>query len=293
MSSHFAAIATAPASGRKSSVISTVLAWAVLAVGIGIVYGQVLWELVLDWWNVPSLSQGFLIPPLALWIAWSMRDRMVAVPAERSAAGLCVVGLACGMLLLGQVAAEYFVSRLSFVVLLAGLVWTFWGYRRLRRLLFPFLLLATMIPLPSLVYNSLAAPLQLFATEVSARLAEAVGVTVFTDGNIIHLASASLGVEEACSGLSSLSALVVGSVLVGFLLCSSVVCRALLFLFAVPASILTNIIRVTGTAVLADHDPRFALGFYHSFSGWLVFLLGFAMLYGAAVGLARLEAKWR
>jgi exosortase len=291
MSSHSAATAPVVAISRGTGIVTTVVASTVLVCAILVVYHQVLWELVLDWWTVSSLSQGFLIPPLAIWIGWSIRGRVAAMPANRSSAGLVVVAIACGMLLFGQLAAEYFISRISFVVLVAGLFWTFWGYHRLRVLAFPFLLLATMVPLPSLVYNSLAAPLQLFATAVSARLAEMVGVTVFTDGNIIHLASASLGVEEACSGLSSLSALVVGSVLLGYVQCSTPACRIALFLFAVPASILTNIIRVAGTAILADYDPKFALGFYHSFSGWLVFVLGFGMLYAAAVALERLEAR--
>jgi exosortase/archaeosortase family protein len=93
------------------------------------------------------------------------------------------------------------------------------------------------------------------------------------------LATVSLGVAEACSGLHSLSALLVGSLLLGFVQEGAVLQRVVLFLFSVPLAIAVNVVRVTGTAVLADHKPEFALGFYHAFSGWLVFTLGFAALW--------------
>src|SRR5207248_354562 len=140
--------------------------------------------------------------------------------------GPILTALACCMFVMGKLASEFFMMRLSFVVLLAGLIWTFWGSQRLRTLTFPLLLLATMVPLPVMVYNSLAAPLQLFASDVATRIAQTLGISVFRDGNIIQLASGSLGVAEACSGLNSLSALVVGSLLLGYLFCSSLAGRS-------------------------------------------------------------------
>jgi len=178
--------------------------------------------------------------------------------------------------------------RFAFVLLLVGLVWTFWGFPRLRTLAFPFLLLATMIPLPVMVYNSLAAPLQLLASDLATRSAQVLGVSVFRDGNIIQLAGVSLGVAEACSGLNSLSALIVGSLLLGYLLCGRTASRVALFATAIPLAIGVNILRVAGTALLADYNQEFALGFYHAFSGWLVFVAGFGLLYGCARALKAL-----
>ena len=138
-----------------------------------------------------------------------------------------------------------------------------------------------------LVYNALASPLQLFASQVATDLAQTLGVTVYRDGNIIHLAQISLGVAEACSGLSSLSAMVVASLLLGFLAAASVPGRILLLVLSVPLAIAVNVLRVTGTAVLADYQTEFALGFYHAFSGWLVFLVGLGALWGLSKVLFR------
>lgn len=255
----------------------------VLAAALGgVLYGQVLLELALDWWNVPAWSQGMLIPPLATYIAWSQRDRILARPVVPDNRGLLLVTAACLTFLAGKLAVEFFLMRISFVILLAGLIWTFWGTRRLRTLAFPFLLLATMVPLPVILHNALAAPLQLFASDVATRLAQLLGVSVYRDGNVIHLASTSLGVAEACSGLNSLSALVVASLLIGYLLCSRARSRIVVAALSIPLAIAVNLLRVTGTAVIADYDQELAMGFYHSFSGWLVFLAGFGVLYGLA-----------
>ena len=140
-------------------------------------------------------------------------------------------------------------------------------------------LLLTMVPPPVIVYNAAAAPLQLFASRIAADAAQVAGVSIYRDGNIIHLANTSLGVAEACSGLHSLSALIVASLLLGFLENGSIWARAAVVVLSVPLAIAVNVLRVTGTAILADYNPEFAMGYYHAFSGWLVFVLGFALLW--------------
>jgi exosortase len=258
------------------------LAWLMVAAVaglVGVLYAAVVIDLASEWLNESSASYGILIPPTALYIAYLRRQNTLALPARRGLRGLWLVSLACIVFLLGKLAAEFFLMRISLVLLLAGLTWTFWGLARCRTLTFPFILLGTMVPLPAIVYNAAAAPLQLFASTAATDLAQVLGVSIYRDGNIIQLANASLGVEEACSGLHSLSALVVASLLLGFLESAPILGRVLLFALSVPLAIAVNVIRVTGTALLADYRLEWAMGFYHSFSGWLVFVLGFGTLW--------------
>ncbi len=243
------------------------------------VRSDVLLDLASEWWTQPEASYGMLVPPIAFYIVYLQRRTTFAFPAERALRGMWLVAFGCLVFLLGKLAGEFFLARISFVFLLAGLVWTFWGTSRFKTLAFPFVLLATMVPLPAIVYNTVAAPLQLLASRVATDLAQMLGVSIFRDGNIIHLATTSLGVEEACSGLHSLPALVVGSLLLGFLANATILGRILLLVVSVPLAIAVNVLRVTGTALLADYRPEFAIGFYHSFSGWLVFVLGFGALW--------------
>ena len=260
---------------------------AVVSAMLAILYQRVLRDLAVDWWTEPSLSHSLLIPPLALYIAWIYRRETFRDPARPTAAGLWLTGGACLMFGVGVVAGEFFLCRMSFVLQIAGLIWTFWGTERFKRLMFPLLFLATAVPLPALLYQRLTAPLQIFASSEATAIARALGVTVSRDGNILQLANVSLSVSEACSGLNSLSALMTTSLLLGFISTGRTGPRVLLFALAVPLAIGTNILRLAGTAVIADYHLELALGFYHMFSGWLVFVVSFAILYSISRAVAR------
>ena len=264
------------------------LPWIILTAVILAIYGAILVDLADDWWNEPNSSYALLVPPLTAYIAWKRRRLTLSVPAAPDLRGLIWIFAACVILLIGRLGAEFFLSRISLVILLTGLCHTFWGKQRLRTLMFPLLLLATMVPPPVIVYNQLAAPLQLFASLVSTRIAQFCGVSVFQDGNVIQLATTTLGVEEACSGLRALSALIVMALLLGFAQCRRPLTRVLLLALAFPIAIFVNVLRVAGTAILADYNAELAMGFYHTFSGWLVFLLGIAFVFGTSYVLRRI-----
>jgi exosortase len=282
--------ATAVASANSCLSRVKLADWIKIALVLGLgsaLYIQIVPDLAVDLWTEPKSSYGLLIPPIVLYLAYLGRHRTLAVPAKQSLGGLWLVVLACLILLLGNLAAEFFLARISLIMLAAGLTWTFWGAARFRTLAFPFVLLATMVPLPAVVYNTAAAPLQLFASSVATDLAQVMGVSIYRDGNIIHLANASLGVAEACSGLHSLSAMIVASLLLGFVHEIRLAGRVLLLLLSAPLAIAINVLRVTGTALLADYQPDFAMGFYHSFTGWIMFVVGFGGLWLVSTILLR------
>ena len=253
------------------------------------------WDVVASmaevWWVDPAYSHGMLIPPLALYIAWIQKEEILSAPARPSAWGLWLTAFGCFVLLLGKLGAEFFLARQSMVLILAGMILTFWGSARLLKMVFPLVLLATMVPLPTIVYNKLAAPLQLFSSWVATETLDWMGVPVFRDGNVINLPELSLGVAEACSGLRSLSSLTVLALVVGFFVLASVWGKVLLFLLAFPTAIGINVVRVTATALMAREDPRLAEGIFHSFSGWVVFVAGFAVLYSIATVIGKFEKK--
>jgi exosortase len=266
---------------------------AVIVILLVVLYTATLGDLAVEWWTQPEASHGLLIPPLAMYLAFMRRRSTLSIEAKPEWGGVWISAAGCILYLLGRMSAEFFLTRVSIVVVLAGLTCTFWGRKRLRTLGFPFILLATMVPLPGIVYNSLAAPLQLFASTIATELSQLLGVSIYREGNIIHLSGVSLGVAEACSGLHSLSALLVGSLLLGFIEDGWVGGRVLLVLLSVPLAIAVNVVRVTGTAILADVRLDFAMGFYHAFSGWLVFILGFGCLWLLAKAILRPEPEKR
>lgn len=271
------ALAAEPGQSQVAAVRWVALAG--IAALVALLFTEVLVDLASEWWTQEEASYGMLIPPFVLYFVYLKRATIFSLPARADSKGLFLLFIACSVLLCGKLAGEFFLTRISFVILLAGLSWTFWGGRRTRALAFPLILLATMVPPPGIVYNTVSAPLQLLASKVASEAAQSLGVSIYRDGNIIHLATTSLGVAEACSGLHSLSALIVGSMLLGFVEEASTLGRILIVLISVPLAIGVNVLRVTGTAILADFRPELALGYYHSFSGWLVFVIGFGLLW--------------
>jgi exosortase len=269
-------------------------AW--LALGLGALLFAVLFArpfvtLLDDWWNNPDAGHGLLLAPVAGWLAWRSRDAVAARPAR--AAGLAILGAAVLLRYVSGLAAELFTMRASMLLALVGLLVYFLGMRRVLAWWLPLSLLALSVPLPEVVLNSIAMPLQLQASSMGASLLEARQVPVLVQGNIIHLPGHRLFVTEACSGLRSLTALLSLGVLAGGLWLRTPLARIGLVLTAIPVAVVLNGIRVFLTGFLVYFvDPRLGEGFMHMTEGWLLFLVAFALLGAMAWALALLEARW-
>lgn len=273
--------AIAPLASTSSGTVARLRIAAISAVAL-LMYWHVVAAMVLDWWSDEGSSYGFLIPPVVAYVVWGRRNRLAAESIETDCRGLLVTGFACLTYVIGQLAVESFLTRASLVLLITGLIWTSWGWGRLRILAFPLILLASMIPLPTVVYYQATAPLQLYSSTLATNVARLLGLTIYQDGNIIYLPAISLGVAEACSGLHSALSLSITALLLGYVQCRKLVGRIALVAIAIPIAIFFNVIRIAGTAILADARPEFATGFYHAFSGWLVYVAGSAVLFGAS-----------
>lgn len=266
--------------GQSRALWVKVLACIVLGLVL-LLYFHIFAKLVFDWYDLPDASHGFLIPLFCGFLLWEKRDRLRQASPKSTWTGLWFVVPALALLLVGVLGADLFLSRLSFLVLAYGLVLTLFGTAILREVRFSLLVLLLAIPLPSLVLNEVTLPLQLFASTVSSWALSATGVPVLRDGNVIQLASMKLEVAEACSGIRSLISLLTVAVLFGYVAERSVPRRVLLALASVPIAVAANVVRIYGTGLCVQFwNPEKAMGFFHEFSGWLVFLVSMACLYG-------------
>jgi exosortase len=257
------------------------LQFAFLATLIALLYGRILAGLVLNWGKDPNYSHGFLVLPACIWIVWTERKRLARVEVKPSWLGLAIVAGGLGMLALGAIGAELFLSRSSLIFLLAGLVIQFRGWRLFRAALFPWAILFLAIPLPAIIFNQIALPLQFEASRLASVMLELIGVPVLREGNIIHLPSLSLDVAEACSGLRSLVSLITLAVFYGYLVEPRISRRALLVLAAIPIAVLANGFRIMGSGFFGEYwSPEKAEGFFHMFSGLLIFFGSFGLLVG-------------
>jgi exosortase len=246
-------------------------------------YASILSRLVLQWVGPsrdPNFEHGIFVPIFALFILWQNRQKLSAVPSNPSWVGLPLVVLSLLMLVLGVMGAELFFSRVSLLILLAGLIILFQGWTFFRAVLFPWAFLILMVPIPNLLLQQITFPLQLLASKLATSLLELVGVPVLRQGNVIVLASMPLDVAEACSGIRSLLTLVTLAIMYGYLMETRTWVRVVLACSAVPIAVAANSCRIFGTGLLVQYwDPDKAEGFFHLFSGWLIFVVALIMMF--------------
>jgi exosortase len=263
-----------------------------LAALIGVLYRSVLPGWLSDLWVDPNYSHGLLVPFVSAWLVYERRAQLAALVPKPAAGAITLVAAAIVLMAAGLSAAEFFVTRASLLVLLAGVVAFVLGWAYLRVLALPLAFLLFMVPLPALVFNAIAFPLQLLASQLAITGLEAVGVPALREGNVIVLPHGSLEVAEACSGLRSLVSLGATSVLFAVVSLRRLVFQLVLVASSIAIAVLTNGARVTGTGVLAYHyGPGIAEGFFHEFSGWVVFAAALCCLAGEAALLRRFEDR--
>jgi len=252
----------------------------ILALLLALLYHGVAVKLVTDWYQLPDFSHGFLIPFFAAFLLWDKRHELRNTAIAPSWAGLWLVALALFALLLGTFGADLFLQRTSFVLLSAGLVWTLLGRPMLGRVKFVLFVLLLAIPLPAILYNQITFPLQLLASKLASALLPLAGVPVLREGNVIQLPAMQLEVAEACSGIRSLMSLFTVAVIYGYFLERKTWRRVVLALSSLPIAVAANGARIFGTGLCVQYwDPQKAMGFFHEFSGWLMFLVSLACLY--------------
>jgi len=244
------------------------------------VYYQVLGKLVSDWWQIPDFSHGFLVPFFAAYLVWEKREVLRGTKVTPSWNGIAVMALGVAVLLLGVYGSELFLSRVSLIILLAGVVLCFGGRLYLKELRFALLVLLLAIPIPDILFNQITFPLQILASKLASSLLPLFGVPVLREGNVIELPLMKLEVAEACSGIRSLMSLFTLAVFYGYFLEKSLWRRVLLVLASIPIAIAANAVRIVGTGLCVQYwDPDKAMGFFHEFSGWVVFLVSLVSLY--------------
>jgi exosortase len=264
---------------------------AALVTAIGLLYAHVLSALVRQWSSDDNYSHGFLVIPLALYFAWERREALVNAPVRPGWLGAAVIAGSLLVWAAGILGAELFLTRVSLIGVLAGTIWFIWGFAQLRVLAFPILFLLLMIPLPSIIFNQIAFPLQLVASQAGEAVISAAGIPVLREGNVLVLPARTLEVAEACSGIRSLVSLLMLAIVLGYFTERRRGARIAIVLASFPIAILANAARVAGTGLAAEWvSPAAADGFFHTFSGWLVFVVAFAGLLLVQRAVARLSA---
>lgn len=296
---------------RTGNTIARYWKAAVVVGTVAALYASVLSKLGGDLWADENYSHGLLIPFVVAYIVWTERVNLSSQRGEpRPFFGAAIVSAAFVMLLGGTLGAELFTQRTSLVLMAAGIIVFFFGSKILRALLVPIVLVLLAIPIPQIIFNSIALPLQVLASKLAVIGIRLAGVPSLRNGNVIDILPSgstqrvALEVVEACSGIRSLMTLVTLAVVLVYFTRSGPMLTAaplknivrnrdfhrmaLLMAAAVPVAVLANAARVATTGYLTYlTGTRATEGTLHEALGISAYAISFLMLLGINVLLKK------
>ncbi len=263
-----------------------------LIVGLLIV---VFWDglaLMVQWWEKEEYNHGYLIPFVALYLLWLRADDLRQARLSGSWTGFLFIGAGLAGLVLGELSAIYTIIQYAFLVTLFGIIVASIGWGGMRIVWVPFVYLIFMIPLPNFLYFNLSSELQLISSQIGVAVIRLFGISVFLEGNVIDLGAYQLQVAEACSGLRYLFPLLSFGFLCAALYRGAWWHRAIIFLSAIPLTIVMNSFRIGVIGILVENfGIEQAEGFLHYFEGWIVFMACVALMFLIMAILAWLDGQ--
>lgn len=237
-------------------------------------------SLVNLWLSSDEYSHGFFIVPLSLFIVWQKRKKLSTIPIKSSWTGLFISVIALILFLIGVKAHVLTLKPLSMILFIAGAIAFLFGPRILKELSFPLFILFFMIPVPSQVFSAATIHLQLLVSKTSSDFVSLLGISLYREGNVIHLPDKTLQVVRACSGMRSLISLLTLSAVFGYFTLQSNLLRTVLFFSGIPIAVFVNIVRV---ALLIGFIHFWGIdlsaGAGHTYFGLAVFALALVLLF--------------
>lgn len=251
---------------------------AALFILVTLLFSPVIWKLIFVWSAKNDYSHGFFVIPISLYMVWQKRGKLSSIRSKPSLIGLPIFVVSLVIYLISFIAKFHTLANFSIPFIILGLLLFLAGWELTKELIFPLFFLLFMFPIPSSYYIQLTNPLKLLMTKISAKIILLMGIPAYREGNILYLTSTQLEVTEACSGIRSLYAFMMLACLF-VMLSTRLSIKITIIASVIPLAIAVNILRVTGTGILANlFGADVAQGFFHQFSGFVFFAIGLTFL---------------
>jgi exosortase D (VPLPA-CTERM-specific) len=243
-------------------------------------------------WSGEDYSYCWLVPVVVLYIIWEKRGALAMIPPSPTWQGLPLLFTGLCLFWLGELAGEYTALYLSLWFVIIGLVWLHIGRHKLQSIAFPFMLMLAMFPLPSFIYTRVTVWAKMISSQIGVWMLQTIGMSAFREGNIIDLGFTRLQVVDACSGLRYIMPLMFMGLLLAYWFKAHLWKRTALVLSSLLLSIVMNSFRIALTGVVYGAlGAEYAKGFFHEFSGWLIFMVALPVFLLEMLLLKKLPPK--
>lgn len=233
--------------------------------------------------NDTYYSHGFLVPLISVFIVWLKRSQLSGLKIEPDKSGWIFFMSGLFIHILSAFWRVYFSSGFSLILILIGLIQLSFGKEFLKRLTFPVLFLVFMIPLPLVAIAGISFRLKILAAQIATFIVNKLGIPAIRDGSVISTRHSYLVVEDPCSGVRSLIALIALGALIAYFSNISKVKKSILFLSSIPIAIASNIVRIVSLTLISEiYGAQYASGLFHDIMGIFVFVFAFLALMSVA-----------
>lgn len=285
---------TVPAAPQQNSAAALQGPAGIQALLLGVVLLAAFWQVAFgiygSWFDERAyMEHGLLVVPAAAYMVWAKRDKLATVVPQPSLWGVALIGWGALQAMLGELGQWVWVSRMSFLVSLVGCILLVYGFRMLKELVYPLCTLLLMIAPPNFVFERLTLQLQLLASRLGALALEALGYSVLREGNIIEMVGIKLSVEEACSGIRSLFAIIFLCVLYNYFFVEKKSMRMWILVCAIPIAILGNAVRIIATGIAGQYNHAWVQGATHEAFGYVSVVVAAIGCVGVHLALMRVE----
>ena len=246
---------------------------------IAVMYKTALKQMILNGWAREDYSHCYFIPLVVLYLLWEKCETLSAIPASPSWKGLMPLIFGLFLYFVGELGGEFFTLYISLWFVIMGLLWLHLGVKKIREMSFALFMMLTMFPFPNFINNKILLNLKIISSQLGVAFLQLYGMSAYREGNIIDLGFTQLQVVDACSGLRYVIPLVVLSLLLAYWFKGAFWKKAVLVLTSLPLAIVVNSFRIAATGVLYSiFGAAAAEGFFHGFSGWLIFMFTLPVL---------------
>jgi exosortase len=283
-------------SPEARSPLSRAIAIRAIVSGLLLVIGfwPVLVSMYGSWFDPGAyMEHGILVIPAAAYMVWSKLDQLKKVPLGPSAWGFGLIVVGASQAALGVLAHWVWISRVAFLVSLVGCIVLVFGWGMVRELVYPLCTLILMIAPPTFAFARLTLSLQLLASRLGQLSLEALGYSVLRDGNVLEMVGIKLSVEEACSGIRSLMAILFLAVLYNYFFVQGKWMRTLILIVSVPIAILGNAARIVATGVAGQYNRSLTVGAAHETFGYVSVAVAALGCMGIHIFMLAAQKVWR
>lgn len=240
---------------------------------------QWMWE---RWFERDSYySHGILVPLISALLIWQKRHALKNIKIETSPLGMRLFTAGIILHVLSVVFRVYFTSGFSMILVIAGFILSVYGRKFFKEISFPVIFLIFMVPLPLVTVINISFQMKLLSAMMASAVLNFINIPAIQQGSYIRMEHASIIVEDVCSGLRSLIALMALGALFAYWMKSRMVNRVFLFFTSIPIALVTNMVRIICLAIISEFfGPQYVTGSVENFFGLSVFVLAFLLLSG-------------